>query len=154
MNDPRLPYFKLVPGPLQSLLKGTNALNAGKVGSRLVDLVSLRVAQINGCMYCSDLHWRQLTAGGEDPRLLNAVATWREAPFFDMREKAALDWAERLTRGLPETVGDRAFADMLEVFDEVELTELTVAVALANAWNRLGVTFQTPIPTPEERATA
>lgn len=89
------------------LVERHHALNAGKVGSRLC---------------CLSAWLRSTAADGEDPRLLNAVATWRE--------KAALDWAERLTRGLPEVVGERAFCPHAGGLDAVEPTELTVAVAL------------------------
>src|SRR6476661_7545702 len=63
----------------------------------LIDLVYLRVSQINGCAYCVDLHWRDLLKAGNDARKINSLVTWREAPFFSNRERAALTWTESLT---------------------------------------------------------
>src|SRR3954470_10071044 len=93
----RLPYFQLAPKAFQGLLNLSGALRRDLLGSRLVDLVFLRVSQINGCAYCIDMHWRDLIKHDADPRHLNAVAGWREAPFFDERERAALRWAEIVT---------------------------------------------------------
>src|SRR3569833_4630055 len=64
---------------------------------RLIDLVFLRVSQINGCAYCVDLHWRDLVKAGEDQRRLNSLVTWKEGPFFSARDRAALAWTESLT---------------------------------------------------------
>ena len=67
-------------------------------GFRLLNLVYLRVSQINGCPYCVDLHWQDARKAGEDDRRLNAVVVWRDTPFFTDRERAALAWAETVTR--------------------------------------------------------
>ncbi len=83
----------------QDAHRGLAALT--RAGSALdlltAELVKVRVSQINGCAYCVDLHATKAFDGGEDVRRLHAVAVWREAPFFDDRERAALALAEALT---------------------------------------------------------
>ena len=116
------------------------------LGHRLVDLVLLRVSQINGCAYCIDMHWRDLIKMDVDPRHANAVAGWREAPFFDERERAALEWAE-LVAGLPHTdPSDEAFARLRTQFTDEEIAELGFVIATITAWNLLNVSFRNPVP--------
>ena len=108
----------------------------------LVNLVYLRVSQINGCAYCVDLHTRDAEKAGESTRRLHNVVTWRETPFFSERERAALAWAESLTL-LPETKApDEAYDPLRLHFNDKEIADLTYAIALMNAMNRLGVGFR------------
>jgi AhpD family alkylhydroperoxidase len=109
------------------------------LGRRLVDLVFLRVSQINGCSYCVDKHWSDLVKDGEDQRKLNSVITWKEAPFFSARERAALAWADSLTN-LPQTgAPDADYAAVTSEFSEKEVADLTIVIGLMNAMNRIGV---------------
>jgi AhpD family alkylhydroperoxidase len=105
----------------------------------LLDLVRGRISQLNGCAYCVDTHLRDALIGGDTEQRLFALPVWRDTPFFDARERAALDLAEaatRLTDGpFDEAVLDRAAA----VFTEIEVAELLWTIAVMNAWNRLGV---------------
>jgi AhpD family alkylhydroperoxidase len=104
---------------------------------RLAELVKVRVSQMNGCVYCVDLHARLAREAGEDERRLHVLALWRETPFFDDRERAALALAEALTdlgRGpAPEEVWDGA----ARWLTEEDLTALVVTVTAINAWNRV-----------------
>jgi AhpD family alkylhydroperoxidase len=103
----------------------------------LAELVKVRASQLNGCAYCVDLHVRLALAAGEDERRLHALAVWRDAPFFDERERAALALAEALTdlgRGpVPEDVWDEAARSL----DDEDLAALVVVIAGINAWNRV-----------------
>jgi AhpD family alkylhydroperoxidase len=112
---------------------------------RLIDLVFLRVSQINGCAYCIDSHSRDLLKGGMPVEHLVMVAAWHEAGgIFDARERAALAWAEAVTRLGEHGVPDAAFAAARAAFDddEKQLADLTIAVALMNAYNRLAISFR------------
>lgn len=111
----------------------------------LVELVLLRASQINGCAYCLDMHTKDARAAGETEQRLYLVSGWREAgSLYSERERAALAWAEAVTRlgdhGVPDEVYERARA----VFSEEELVNLTLLVGLINTWNRINVSFQTP----------
>jgi AhpD family alkylhydroperoxidase len=112
----------------------------------LRELVKLRASQINGCAFCVDMHSRDALAGGEDERRVWAVAVWREAPFFDERERAALALTEAMTR-LPDAgVPDEVYEEAARHFDEHELGQLMFAIITINAWNRVGVTTHLPLP--------
>jgi AhpD family alkylhydroperoxidase len=149
---PRLVYPKLAPKAFKALLDLSAAVKAGTLGTRLVDLVFLRVSQINGCAFCIDMHWADLVRHDADPRHLNALAGWREAPFFDARERAALAWAELVTAIPQREPDDAAYAALREQLDEAEIADLTFAVGAINAWNRLNVAFRNPVPAQPYRA--
>ena len=111
----------------------------------LVDLVYLRVSLINGCAYCIDMHSRDLLKRGTAVEKLVLVPVWREAgDLFSARERAALAWAETVTRVADTAVPDADYRDAAAAFSEKELADLTIAIALMNAYNRLAVSFRTP----------
>ena len=145
-SQPRIPFAKLAPRAYKALLELSGAVHDGALGPRLVELVFLRVSQINGCGFCIDMHWQALTRLGAEPRHLNAVAGLREAPFFDARERAALQWSEIVTEIARRDASDDEFAALRAQFSEAEMAELGFAIAAINAWNRLGVSFRLPIP--------
>jgi AhpD family alkylhydroperoxidase len=116
---------------------------ASGLAKALVDLVFLRVSQINGCAYCIDMHSRDLIKDGIDIEKLVLVQAWEEGgALFDARERAALAWAETVTKvsqtGVPQTDYDAAAA----VFGEKELADLTIAIGLMNAYNRMAISFR------------
>ena len=92
----RIPLFTLAPANLKAMIALSQSTKNSSLGARLVELVQLRVSQLNGCGVCVDMHWRDLVKQGADPRHLNALAGWREAPFFSARERALRDWAVRM----------------------------------------------------------
>ncbi|MEU8321199.1 carboxymuconolactone decarboxylase family protein [Nonomuraea sp. NPDC048881] len=111
----------------------------------LLELVRLRASQINGCVYCVDMHSSDAKQAGESDARLHAVAVWREAPFFTPQERAALAFTEAATRLSTDDVTDEVWAQAAAQFDEQQMAALTVAVATINAWNRMGVaTRMTP----------
>jgi AhpD family alkylhydroperoxidase len=145
-TEPRVNYAKLAPKPFQLLVQLSHSVREGRLGKRLVDLVYLRVSQINGCAYCIDMHWADLIKLDVEPRHLNAVAGWREAPFFSERERAALQWAEIVTAIPQRDPSDADFAALQAHFDEGEIAELGFAISAINGWNRLNVAFRVPLP--------
>jgi len=112
----------------------------------LLHMIKLRASQMNGCAYCVDMHWRDLLRHDVDPRHANAVAAWREAPFFSERERAALHWAELVTAIPNRDPSDEAFAVLREHFSDEEIAELGFSIAVINAWNLLNVSFRNPVP--------
>jgi AhpD family alkylhydroperoxidase len=111
--------------------------------ARLVDLVYLRTSLINGCAYCIDMHSRDLLKGGLPVETLVLVPAWREAgPLFDARERAALAWAETVTRVADTAVPDEEYEAAHAVFSEKELADLTLAIGLMNVYNRMAISFR------------
>ena len=109
----------------------------------LIDLVYLRVSQINGCAYCIDMHTKDARAGGETEQRLYALSAWRETRFFTERERAALEWTEALTLIADGGVSDDLYERVRREFTEAELVNLTLAVVVINGWNRLAISFAT-----------
>jgi AhpD family alkylhydroperoxidase len=111
----------------------------------LVDLVYLRVSQINGCAYCLDLHTRDLIKKGVGIEKLALVQAWREGGVvFDKRERAALAWAETVTRVAETAIPDDDFQDVATVFSEKEIVDLTIAIGLMNTFNRMAIGLRRP----------
>lgn len=108
----------------------------------LLDLVKLRSSQINGCAYCIDMHTKDARARGESEQRLYALDAWRETPFFNDRERAALAWAESVTEVAQSHVPDDVYESTHRQFSDKELVDLTLAVAAINCWNRLAISFR------------
>ena len=142
----RIAFYKLAPANLQAMINLSASVKKSSLGPRLVELVNLRISQINGFGLCVDMHWRDLLGQGAEPRHLNAVAAWREAPFFSEREKAALRWAEIVNSQPHSDASDDEFARVREHFSEVEVVELGYAVAAIKGWNMLNLSLRNPIP--------
>ena len=111
----------------------------------LINLVYLRVSQINGCAYCIDMHSRDLLASGITIEKLVLVPVWRETgEGFGSRERIALAWAETVTRVAETGVPDADYEAAAAEFSDKDLADLTYAIGLMNAFNRLGIAFRTP----------
>lgn len=108
----------------------------------LLELVRMRVSRINGCAYCLDMHSKDARSGGEAEQRLYALPAWRETPFYSDRERAALEWAEALTRIAPQDVSDELFSRVREQFSEGDLVSLTLAIVAINGWNRFAIAFR------------
>ena len=140
----RLNYNAASPAGVKGLAAVYGYVRQSGLPSRLVDLVFLRVSQINGCAYCIDMHSRDLLKAKLPVEHLVLVAVWPEAgTIFDEQERAALAWAEVVTRLGDGGVPDSAFDVAATVFDEKQLVDLTIAIGLMNAYNRLSISFRT-----------
>jgi len=111
----------------------------------LIHLVFLRVSQINGCAHCIDLHARDLRKIMSVEKI-TLVPVWHEVPHLvsDM-ERAALAWAEEVTRVSETHASDEAYAAASAAFEPKDLVDLTIAIAAMNAFNRLGAPFRLPV---------
>ncbi|MHB0989930.1 MAG: carboxymuconolactone decarboxylase family protein [Burkholderiales bacterium] len=110
----------------------------------LLELVKTRVSQINRCAFCLDMHTKEARTNGETELRLYALPAWRETPFYSVRERAALSWAEALTEIAAHSVPAGLQEEMLCVFSEKELIDLTLAIVAINGWNRLSIACHTP----------
>jgi alkylhydroperoxidase family enzyme len=130
----------LLPSTMQALQTASGAGAKAGVPDAVLELVHLRVSQINGCALCLSLDAPRVIASGPDgiERAL-LVAGWREAPCFDKAERAALALAEAVTRQAddPASVTDEIWADAAASFDEQQLAGLLVHISIVNVWNRL-----------------
>lgn len=109
------------------------------LGLELVELIYLRISQINGCAFCLGKHAETLREQGVSQAKLDRLAGWRISELFDARERAALEWAETLTAVADKGAPDAAYEPLKAQFSDAEIADLTFAVALMNAFNRLAV---------------
>lgn len=109
----------------------------------LIDLVYLRVSEINGCAYCIDKHTRDILKIGIPIEKLVLVPVWHEAgELFSAQERAALKWAETVTRVADTAIPDADYAEASAHFSEKELVDLTITIGLMNALNRMAISFR------------
>jgi AhpD family alkylhydroperoxidase len=129
----------VVPDALQGLLDVSNAI--GKVGlpKQMLDLVALRASQINGCAVCIHMHTRDLKKEGQSDDRVSTLAAWRDAPFFDDAERAALTLTEAVTRlsDREDPVPDEVWQEAAKHYGEQQLGALVLAIGLVNLWNRV-----------------
>jgi AhpD family alkylhydroperoxidase len=139
----RLDYAQIAPAGIKALGGVYGYVMQSGLPAALVDLVYLRVSQINNCAYCLDMHTRDLLKKGQKVEKLALVQAWAEAgKLFDDRERAALAWAEMVTRVAETGVPDEAYRAARAIFEERELVDLTIAIGLMNAYNRMAISFR------------
>ena len=142
----RLPFFTLAQTPLKNMVALSMSVKSGVLGHRLIELINLRVSQVNGCGVCIDMHWRDLIKQGADPRHLNSIAGWRESPFFSERERAALGWAEAVNALPHKDDTDAAFRELKEHFNDEEIAQMGYAISVIKGWNMLNLSLRNQIP--------
>ena len=139
----RLDYNQIAPAGVKALGGVYGYVMQCSLSPVLVDLAYLRVSQINNCAYCLDMHTRNLLKRGVKVEKLALVQAWAAAgSLFDERERAALGWAESVTRVAETGVPDEAYEAARAVFDERELVDLTIAISLMNTYNRMAISFR------------
>jgi AhpD family alkylhydroperoxidase len=138
----RANYRQLSSNPLNKLIALDAALAETSVDQKLRDLVLIRASQINDCLFCVDKHVKEAKLHGESELRLHHLGLWRESNLFNDREKAALEWTERMTRLSSGTVGEKEYFKALEALTEKEISDLTFVIGTINLWNRIGVAFR------------
>ncbi|MEH6422531.1 carboxymuconolactone decarboxylase family protein [Pseudomonas sp. CGJS7] len=141
----RLDYNKVDPQGARALAGLSAYVEKSGLERSLIDLINVRVSQINGCAYCIRLHTEEAVERGETHRRLHLLRVWQEGPF-SARERAALGWAEAITLVDRAPVSDEIYAEVREHFSDHDLVALSYAAIAMNAWNRLGIAFRKPDP--------
>lgn len=139
MSSLRLPYQTLSPEAYRGLVQTKKALDQSSLGKQLVELVYLRVSQINGCAFCLEMHAAALRASGISDAKLDSLAGWRVSAHFNARERLALAWTESLVNVADSHAPDEDFAALKAHFSDAEVSDLTFAIALMSAFNRLAI---------------
>src|SRR5262245_42236280 len=137
MNNPAM----IITDAMKALHSLSSAVEKSGVPRSTLGLVELRASQINGCSVCVDMHARQIQQAGETGERLFAVAVWRDAPYFNDAERAALGLTEAVTRlsDRPDPVPDELWNEAARHYDERGLAALLLTIAMTNVWNRLNV---------------
>jgi AhpD family alkylhydroperoxidase len=119
-------------------------LAKSSIEKNLQELIEFRISQINGCAYCLDMHSKDLRAGGETEQRLYMISAWKEAPMYSDRERAALAWAEAVTKLTNQDVPDEVYQQARKQFTDEEMVDLTMVTLAINCYNRINVAFRTP----------
>jgi AhpD family alkylhydroperoxidase len=127
---------------------------AKALDKRLLGLVKTRVSQINGCAFCLHMHSAEARKAGETDARLLLLDAWPESALYSDRERAALAWAEALTRVADTHAPDVTYEEIRRFFSEDELIALSIAIAMINAWNRLAIGFRAQHPADRPAAAA
>jgi AhpD family alkylhydroperoxidase len=137
----RIDFSRVGHGAYKTMSALEQHVRQSGLDRKLVELVKLRASYINGCAYCVDMHSKDARAEGETEQRIYSVPVWRETPFYTPRERAALEWAEVVTKISERGVPDEVYESVRKEFGEEELVELTMAVIAINGWNRLAISF-------------
>ena len=137
--------FKEAPGVYNALKQGQNYVDSCGLDLTLLELIRLRVSQINSCAYCLDMHYKEAIHAGESPLRLISVSAWRETNYYSPKEQAALAFAETLTHMPAEENSDSIHDELNKYFTKEEIANLTMAIVQINSWNRLVRSFG-PVP--------
>ncbi|MBQ0822625.1 carboxymuconolactone decarboxylase family protein [Microvirga sp. HBU67558] len=139
----RMNYAAAAPGGMKALGTVYSYVAQSGLPTALIEMVYLRISQINGCAYCIDMHSRDLLKAEVPVEKLVLVQSWDEGgTLFSDRERAALKWAEVVTRVSDTHVPEQAYTEARATFSEKELADLTIAIGLMNAFNRLAISFR------------
>ncbi len=135
----RLNPFTVAPDGIAALAGVESYLEKCGLDHKLIALVQTRVSQINGCAYCLHMHTEKARNLGESEVRLHLLDAWHESNLFSPRERAALAWAESLTKIAATHGPDHVYEEARRQFSEKELADLSIAIAMINAWNRLAI---------------
>jgi AhpD family alkylhydroperoxidase len=141
----RLDHTAASPEGYKKLLAVSAFLVHSGLEGNLLELVSIRASEINGCAWCLDFHTKRARHNGETEQRIYLLSGWRDAPVYSPRERLALEWAEALTLIAGNAIPDDLYQRAREQFSEAELANLTIAVGITNVWNRINVAFHTDL---------
>lgn len=143
MSNQRIDYRKASPKALEAMMALSGFVESSGLDSNLLNLVFLRVSQINGCALCINMHTKAAKKGGETEDRLCLLPAWHDAKkTFTDKEQAALEWAEAVTLVKDTHVPDEVYQKVSKFFSDEELVNLTMAVVAINGWNRLNIAFK------------
>lgn len=137
----RISFAKVPSGIFGAMGQAEEYLKGISIDYKLLELMRIRVSQINGCAYCVDMHYKEAMASGEDLQRLYSVSCWKEAPYYSEKERSVLNWAEKVTLISQGPEMDKAFEELQKHFSNDEIANLTLAISTINTWNRLVISF-------------
>ncbi len=135
----RIDPSSTAPQGVAALLGVEEYLRGCGLDPRLLALVKVRASQINGCAYCLHMHTEEARQTGESEQRIYLLDAWRESHLFSTQERAALAWTETLTNIAATHAPDDIYEAAHREFSEKQLADLSITIAMINAWNRLAI---------------
>jgi AhpD family alkylhydroperoxidase len=138
----RITFSQIPKRMVERLMAIENYINESTLDLQLLELMRLRVAQINKCAYCIDMHYKELKHTGETELRMSTLSVWNETSVFTEKEKTVLLFTEALTEISKKEVSTEIFNSLTKFFTTEEICNLTFAISQLNTWTRLVRTFK------------
>ena len=137
----RITYQDIPNGMFENLRTIEDSIINSTLDRKLIEMIRLRTAQMNGCAYCVDMHYKELKHFGETELRLSSLGVWEEAPYFSEKERLVLSFTETLTNLKSSSISKELFNNLSSHYSKEEICYLTLAISQSNTWNRLMKTF-------------
>ena len=144
MPSQRIDLLALAPEAYEAMRAIEAYIRKSGFDRRLYELIKIRASQINGCIFCLNMHTREARALGETEQRIYGLSAWQEAPYYTEKERAALALTEAITLVAESRVPDEVFENARQHFDEKELAALIIGITNINGWNRWMVASRRP----------
>ncbi|RFS20452.1 carboxymuconolactone decarboxylase family protein [Chitinophaga silvatica] len=141
--EARMNLYKLVPGAYDAMKHLQNFVDTLGVDHTIAELIKIRASQLNGCVFCLNMHTRDARKQGETEQRIYALSAWEEAPYYTDRERAALALTEAITLVSSTHVPDSVYNEALKVFTPEEIGKIIMNIVIINSWNRIAVSTRT-----------
>ena len=141
--EARMDVYKLAPGSFKAILSLQQFVDNSGIDKTLSELVKIRASQINGCVFCLNMHTKEARKMGETEQRIYGLSAWQEAPYYTDKERAALALTEAVTLVSTSHVPDEVYDAALKVFTPEEIAVITMAIVTINSWNRIAITSRT-----------
>ncbi|OIN56829.1 carboxymuconolactone decarboxylase family protein [Arsenicibacter rosenii] len=142
----RINILETQPQATKALMALEGFLATSGLSKTHKELLKIRASQINGCAFCLDMHTKDALKYGETPQRIFLLNAWRETDLFTDEEKAVLALTEEVTLIHQHGLSDETYERVSAFFDDHYVAQLVLAVVTINAWNRIAVSAQLPVP--------
>lgn len=139
----RLDVWKEEPLYWELMSKMDNRLYESTISKNLIDIIKIRVSQINKCAFCIDYHTKDALKNGETTRRIFALSAWQESPLFTDIERATLRVIEEITFIFNHGVSNDAYDGLKSYFTEKEIADIIICICHMNFLNRVGISTKT-----------
>lgn len=146
MSNSRIDYVKVAKTGMNNMFEMEKYINSEfSLEKSLVELIKIRVSQINGCAYCLNMHTAEARKVGETEQRIYLLSAWKETELYTKREKTAFAFAEKLTCISENTISNDFYEATKMEFNDKEFTDLIILVNQINAWNRISISMANQI---------
>lgn len=140
----RFDFSRVCPEGYQAMLRLHGSPREHGLSEDLIELLKVRVSQLNGCAFCLAMHIAKARAHGVGEDRMHLLAVWRESALYTPSERAALAWAEALTLLPGHEVPEAVYQEAIQHFTAEQLADLAMEIVQINGWNRLMIAARTP----------
>ncbi|MFC5464070.1 carboxymuconolactone decarboxylase family protein [Lederbergia graminis] len=140
MNN-RMNYFKVAPSALEKVMELEKYTNSTAIDKKLMELIKIRVSQINGCSYCLNMHTKTARKLKVPEEQIEQLDKWKEADIFTPSERVAIELSESVTLIADNGVNDDLYERVRKHYDEKEYVDLIMIINQINIWNRISISM-------------